>query len=73
MKGADVVYFTFEDSDTPLAGKLVDAHILDSLTAPIPDEHQDWELIEHRITHDEYLIFEGIAILRHQIHWIDNF
>ncbi len=58
MRGADVVYFTFEDSDTPLAGKLVDAHILDSLTVPIPDEHQDWELIEQRITHDGYLIFE---------------
>ena len=58
MRGADVVYLTFEDSDTTSTAKLIDAHILDSLTKPIPDEQQDWTLLDHSVTDDGYLIFE---------------
>ncbi len=58
MRGADVAYFTFQDSDPTSTAKLTDAHILDSLTKPIPDEQQDWTLVDHTVTNDGYLIFE---------------
>lgn len=58
MRGADVVYFTFEDSNPNSTAKLIDAHILDSLTKPIHDEQQDWTLLDHGVSDDGYLIFE---------------
>jgi len=49
---------------TSASSSIVDAHILDDLVAPTPDEIQDWELIYHTLTDDGYLIFEASRSLK---------
>ena len=56
-RGADIIYFTRTDKASL---SLIDGYVLDDIDEkPLVDKKQDWELIDHSITDDGYLIFEA--------------